>query len=86
MPTFTDHNGDPIVTPCTQVDPEVFFSNDVDEQHLAKRICHTCPAIAQCLQFAQDFEREHGHGYRHGIWAALGPHERSRLTDRRAVA
>lgn len=85
---FTDpRTGDPIVTPCAQTDPELFFSTNVGDQRRAKQVCASCPMAARkdCLERAQDFEAHHGHGYRFGIWAGLGPYERSRLTDRRVA-
>lgn len=80
--------GDPLATPCAQGDGELWFSNDPLEQRIAKRLCGTCPIAAQkaCLSLALDHETNHGHGYRHGIWAGKTPAERSRLADRKAVA
>lgn len=43
-------------------DPDVFFSTDADERHLAVRICRHCPFTTECDQYATDT------GQQHGVW------------------
>lgn len=59
---------------CGTVDPELWFpSHEHQTTHIAKALCHTCPVVAQCLEFAlADTTLE-------GIWAGTTPRERSRL-------
>lgn len=55
---------------CTQIDPEVFFPPAGGRNQAAKRICHTCPAKAGCLQWAID------NGPVKGIWGGTTEHDR----------
>jgi hypothetical protein len=48
-------------TPC-RLDPELWFSNEAADKREAKRLCHTCPVQAQCLNEALDSNQ------RFGIW------------------
>lgn len=62
---------------CTHVDWELWFPErgkaGVKATTAAKRICHTCPVQAECLNYA-DSQRP-----QHGIW---GGHSREELRDR----
>jgi hypothetical protein len=86
MTTFVDPTtGDPIITPCMKVDPETCFRTGPGDEAIAIALCARCPVTKQCLEFSQKVEREHGHGYKHGIWAGMNPSDRSKLTDRRVA-
>jgi WhiB family redox-sensing transcriptional regulator len=39
---------------CKTTDPEAFFPNKGDRQTLiaAKRVCKSCPVVADCLEYA----------------------------------
>jgi WhiB family redox-sensing transcriptional regulator len=55
---------------CLDHDPELFFPvGDSDPARLqaedAKRICHTCPVIEQCAQWAVESRMESG------VWGGL---------------
>ncbi|MFE5037127.1 WhiB family transcriptional regulator [Streptomyces sp. NPDC056683] len=51
------------------------------QEQEAKRVCHTCPVMAECLEFAMDTGQQ-------GIWGGLNEDERRRLrkNQRRAAA
>ncbi|MFJ5142743.1 WhiB family transcriptional regulator [Streptomyces sp. NPDC088707] len=71
---------------CTSVDdPDLFFPNGNTGPALlqineAKKICATCPVIADCLQGA--LER----GEQSGIWGGLSEDERRALRRRKSRA
>lgn len=39
---------------CREIGDEPFFSDDAGLTKRAKKICHRCPVIAECLQYALD--------------------------------
>lgn len=57
MPTITTTTSD---RPCTQEDPELFFSTSPLVIEEAKRICHRCPHVLECLREALATREEHG--------------------------
>jgi WhiB family transcriptional regulator, redox-sensing transcriptional regulator len=62
-------------------DPELFFPvgngpEAARQTTLAKRVCHRCPAMTACLDWALDL------GQDHGIWGGLTEDERRRLENR----
>jgi WhiB family redox-sensing transcriptional regulator len=68
---------------CTAEDPELFFpvgsGRPYGEQAAeAKRVCHRCPVIDECLEWALAVGEE-------GIWGGLDDEERRRLRRRAAV-
>nr|WP_255459564.1 WhiB family transcriptional regulator [Micrococcus sp. TA1] len=71
-----------------KVDPETFFRTGEGDEARAKALCASCPATARrdCLSLAQKVERDHGHGYKYGVWSMMNPSERGRMSDRKAVA
>lgn len=64
---------------CTRDDVELFFppegSSPVWPTREAKKICETCPVVAQCLEYALEQRIDHG------VWGGLTPRERR---DRRS--
>ena len=65
---------------CRSVDPELFFPASDTEAEPARAVCHSCPVIHVCLQFALD-NRDY-----EGIWGGTtGAERRSMLRRRRAT-
>lgn len=58
---------------CNQVDPDIFFPEKGESTRPAKRICQSCPVIAECLEYAL------ANNERFGIWGGLSERERRRL-------
>lgn len=66
---------------CREVDPELFFPvgntgpalAQIDE---ATAVCHRCPVIDQCLQFALES------GQDAGVWGGLSEDERRSMKRR----
>lgn len=71
---------------CAETDPDSFFPDKGGDGPVmagqAKRICHRCEVIDQCLQWALDNAEPHG------VWGGLTERERRRITgrSRKAVA
>jgi WhiB family redox-sensing transcriptional regulator len=58
---------------CKQVDPDLFVgdghSNDLRHRHnLAIKICHTCPVIEQCQEYALTLAQD---SVIHGVWGGM---------------
>lgn len=67
----------------TAKDPEIFFPVGEGPQAQqqtkdAKRICHTCPAMTDCLNWALETHQDSG------IWGGLDERERRRIHRRKA--
>lgn len=60
---------------CVDLDPDIFFPNDERsrQSHAAKRICHSCPVVTQCAEYAMTRPELTG------IWGGLTYAERRRL-------
>ena len=58
---------------CAQTDPEVFFPERNGSSKDAKRICNTCDAKEQCLDYALENDE------RIGVWGGLSEYERRKL-------
>lgn len=63
---------------CAQTDPEAFFPEKGGSTREAKKVCRSCEARPDCLQYALD------HDERFGIWGGLSERERRKL--RKAAA
>jgi hypothetical protein len=69
---------------CRNVsDPEIFFAIGESPKALqqtedAKRICHSCPVMDRCLNWAIE------HGQDAGVWGGLDEQQRRRLHGRRS--
>ncbi|MEV8314909.1 WhiB family transcriptional regulator [Streptomyces sp. NPDC059900] len=66
---------------CADEDPELFFpvgtSGPAEEDLMAaKRVCHSCPVIERCRNWALET------GQASGVWGGLGEDERSRRRRR----
>jgi WhiB family transcriptional regulator, redox-sensing transcriptional regulator len=63
---------------CRQSAPEVFFPEDAGRSGLrareerAKEICHRCPVLVRCREYALAV------GETHGVWGAMSARERTR--------
>lgn len=53
--------------------------DDHKTKAVAKTVCHTCPVISDCLDYALTHREERG------IWGGLSPRERRTLRERHAV-
>ncbi len=61
---------------CVGVDPDLFFPSKrggfpPDQIERARKVCHGCPAIMRCLQYAVEED------IRYGIWGGLTEKERA---------
>lgn len=83
IPTFIN-DGSPS---CAQVDPELFFPQEVDlgtnkivavyrDASAAKEICYSCPLIADCLEYALKSQEI-------GIWGGTTERQRDKMRKRR---
>lgn len=61
---------------CAQTDPEAFFPEKGCSTREAKKVCQTCDAKAECLEYAL------AHDERFGIWGGLSERERRKLKRR----
>jgi len=61
-------------------DPDLWFSEDPDEQQRAMDYCAACPVRMACQQYADSARIEHG------IWAGVDRAEAARKRRRRRVA
>lgn len=75
----------PIVVPCTNTDPDVWFSDrniedaygSVATTRIAKKLCGMCPVRAQCLEFALV------NNELHGVWGGMATKDRQKLRSSR---
>jgi WhiB family redox-sensing transcriptional regulator len=58
---------------CAQSDPEAWFPELGSTNRYAIKVCHRCPARAECLTWAINT------GQQHGIWGGTTPHERATI-------
>ena len=66
----------PIVVPCQNTDPEIWFSEREEagnNYRMAKTLCAMCPAMEACAKYALEA------GETDGIWGGLTPRERGRM-------
>jgi hypothetical protein len=66
--------------PCTNY-PELFFPDKADGESAgqAKRLCRSCPVLAQCGIYGIQFER-------YGVWGGLTPVERRAIRKARGIS
>lgn len=64
--------------PCTETDPELWYSEDHKERAQAAKICGTCPLVFECAEAGRD--------EKWGIWGGIDRGEpfRARRTAERA--
>jgi WhiB family redox-sensing transcriptional regulator len=65
---------------CAQTDPEVFYPEKGVNPEKAKRICRSCPVVAECLEFALTTYQ----GF--GVWGGKSPIERREIRMHRRAA
>lgn len=70
-----------IHTPC-ETDPEMWFSDNLDDQIAARSACADCPFITTCLSAALDHEGARSPQGRFGIWGGHTPTDRANLARR----
>lgn len=58
---------------CAQADPDSFFPERGGSPRDAKKVCLSCPVIAECRAYAL------GRDERFGVWGGLSERERRRL-------
>ncbi|MER5948771.1 WhiB family transcriptional regulator [Streptomyces sp. NPDC001904] len=63
---------------CVHEDPELFFpvgsaGPAVQDAEAAKEVCHRCPVVAECLDWAVATEQTTG------VWGGTSERERARL-------
>lgn len=65
---------------CRNADPEAFFpgGKDVTSAEAATAICRRCPVTDACLQYAIEYDEQHG------IWGGLTPAQREGMHRRAA--
>jgi hypothetical protein len=66
----------PIIPPCMNTDPEIWFpvmEKDQSQARTAKKLCAVCPVKAECLTYAIKMNETDG------IWGGLTLRERRRL-------
>jgi WhiB family redox-sensing transcriptional regulator len=72
----------PIVPPCMNTDPELWFG-DADEGYYyhrqAKKFCQMCPAKKACAEYAIWAPELHG------VWGGLLPRERQAIRNKKAA-
>jgi WhiB family redox-sensing transcriptional regulator len=64
---------------CRDHDPEIFFPAVGKSGEPAKRICRSCPVMAECRNEAID------RGERNGIWGGLAPDEITEIRRARGI-
>ncbi len=72
----------PIVPPCTNTDPEIWFpetGESFSNAALAKKLCKMCPARKPCAEFAIVSKEQFG------IWGGTSPKERQRVRNPKAA-
>ena len=72
----------PIVVPCTNTDPEIWFSDQYegyDYSRLAKELCRICPARKACAEYAIVAKEQFG------VWGGLSPRQRTRIRNQKAA-
>jgi WhiB family redox-sensing transcriptional regulator len=73
---------------CLDEDPELFFPDpgDMGKAAEAKRICHRCPVIDDCLKEAMGVEGSTARQSRYGIYGGLSANARRALYERSVQA
>lgn len=67
--------------PCTDDDPELWFTDTGPAAAIALSVCDTCPVRRQCLDYAL-----HLGEVWHGIWGGLTPAQRRAELEHRNAA
>ena len=64
---------------CSQVDPDAHFPEKGGSTLAAKKVCQSCPVIAECLEYAIS------NNERFGVWGGRSERERRDLMDARST-
>jgi WhiB family redox-sensing transcriptional regulator len=62
---------------CRGVDPDIFYPVSEEEAEEARAVCHACPVLEACLEWALA-NRE-----RDGVWGGATERERRRIIRQR---
>lgn len=62
---------------CAETDPEAFFPEKGGSTRPAKKVCASCPVMAECLEYALRTDQ------RFGIWGGKSERERRKIRDQR---
>lgn len=70
--------------PCTESQLDTFFPEKEDGDYnrrtrVAKAVCHTCPYMAECLEWAMKYEE-------FGVWGGTTPEDRKTLKRSRRTS
>jgi WhiB family redox-sensing transcriptional regulator len=63
---------------CATTDPAIFFPPKGGRVRAARKVCASCPVVAQCLEFALEIDD------RHGIYGGLTVEQREQVRRKRA--
>lgn len=72
----------PIVPPCMNTDPEIWFgdpNNNYDHTAMAKKLCKLCPARKACAEYAIAANELYG------IWGGTSRYERIQVRKSKAA-
>jgi WhiB family redox-sensing transcriptional regulator len=64
---------------CRYEPPSTFFPSDGVGVESAKRVCETCPAKEQCLEYALENRIDHG------VWGGTSERQRRRILKKRKI-
>ena len=65
---------------CRYEPPSKFFPSDGVGVEVAKRVCETCPAKMECLEYALSNRIDHG------VWGGTSERQRRRILKQRRLA
>ena len=63
---------------CTQTDPDIWFTNNIQYPSILKRVCNGCPVIENCLKYSLEWNVR-------GFWAGTSEIARDRLRKRLGI-
>jgi WhiB family redox-sensing transcriptional regulator len=64
---------------CRFEPPSTFFPSDGVGVEVAKRVCESCPAKEQCLEYALENRIDHG------VWGGTSERQRRRILKKRRI-
>lgn len=68
----------PLCSQLSDVNPEWFFSEDIEDTKTAQSICSHCPIKRECLDWAISIERKEKYVW--GVYGGLTSDQRKMLT------
>lgn len=75
MAPLRELNAEGGMVPC-QSDPDLWWSDDRDDQKIAATLCQGCPVIMSCAEWAVSAKE------RHGVWGGMTIAQRTTLINR----